>query len=496
MKAWITALLLSALANAQEFIQKIPKVWDEAALKDWATPLAGLNKRPTHMTEKEYYALPVWNFATYPAYYPGHEPAGYWEMLKTAKPLPLIEPDKLKTEADWIEAGRRVYHSAAQPIPNSDPAVVAAARDPKTYAGFKPFPDGTVRRLGWIPTKDGIAVAISGTCATCHESFNPDGTVVVGPPFLRNRSGFATQGIMTPRIRPGTLNGNPPFLMSGPIGDKLFQAYAVPWLADPNPGDWKKVSEGELAQLTAAAGGPVRWNGSMHFPAKGLDLIGVKERKYLDATGTHLHRGIRDLMRYSALVLTAETADFGPHHMLAKDTKRFPYRWSDEALFALALYIYSLKPPANPNPFDAKAHAGQKIFARESCVNCHTPPLYTSNKLTLAEGFTPPADRPATLDVIPISVGTDPGLALKTRKGTGYYKIPSLKGVWYRGRFLHDGSVASLEEMFNPDRVKDTHVPGGYIPVGRKTWAIKGHEFGLKLDAVERKQLIAFLKTL
>jgi cytochrome c peroxidase len=46
-----------------------------------------------------------------------------------------------------------------------------------------------------------------------------------------------------------------------------------------------------------------------------------------------------------------------------------------------------------------------------------------------------------------LRVGTDPGLALLTRKGTGYYKIPSLKGVWYRGHYLHDGSVASLEEM-------------------------------------------------
>jgi hypothetical protein len=35
------------------------------------------------------------------------------------------------------------------------------------------------------------------------------------------------------------------------------------------------------------------------------DLIGVKDRKYFDATATHLHRGIGDLMRYAALVSTA-----------------------------------------------------------------------------------------------------------------------------------------------------------------------------------------------
>jgi cytochrome c553 len=201
-------------------------------------------------------------------------------------------------------------------------------------------------------------------------------------------------------------------------------------------------------------------------------------------------------MRYAAQVTAAEMTDFGPHHMLAPETKRVQARLSDEALYALALYLYSLKPPPNPNPFDEKAQAGQQVFSREGCVRCHTPPLYTSNKLTLALGFTPPPDTPASLDVLPISVGTDPGLALNTRKGTGYYKVPSLKGVWYRGHYLHDGAAASLEEMFDPDRLKNTHVPGGWMPADEATHAIKGHEFGLRLPPAERETLIAFLRTL
>ena len=171
-------------------------------------------------------------------------------------------------------------------------------------------------------------------------------------------------------------------------------------------------------------------------------------------------------------------------------------RRSDETLYALALYIQSLQPPANPNPYDDNAREGAKLFRSQGCVGCHVPPLYTSNKVTLAQGFTPPKDLPKTLDVLPVSVGTDPGLALYTRKGTGFYKVPSLKGVWYRGRYLHDGSVASLEEMFDPDRLKDTHIPGGFTPPDKPQRAIKGHEFGLKLDVEERKQLIAFLRTL
>ena len=284
-----------------------------------------------------------------------------------------------------------------------------------------------------------------------------------------------------------------------PIGDWLYQAYGVPWLQDDPNARLKNVTMEEFEALAAAyraSGGVIRWNGSLLYPAKLPDLIGIQDRKYFDHTATHLHRGPGDLMRYAAQVSFAETTDFGPHHVLSAGTTRVQGRLPDEALYALAMYIYSLKPPPNPNPFDNNARAGQKIFEREACNACHTPPLYTNNKVTPAKGFTVPANTPAGIDVLPISVGTDPNLALATRKGTGYYQIPSLRGVWYRGHYLHDGSVTSLEEMFDPDRLQPTHVPGGWMPLGLKTNAIPGHEFGLHLKAQDRAQLIAFLRTL
>ena len=74
-----------------------------------------------------------------------------------------------------------------------------------------------------------------------------------------------------------------------------------------------------------------------------------------------------------------------------------------------------------------------------------------------------------------MSVGTDPDLALKTRRGTGYYKVPSLKGVWYRGPFEHNGSVATLEDWFDANRLRDDYVPTGFKGYGVKTRAVKGH---------------------
>ena len=64
--------------------------------------------------------------------------------------------------------------------------------------------------------------------------------------------------------------------------------------------------------------------------------------------------------------------------------------------------------------------------------------------------------------------------------------MPSLKGVWYRGRYLHDGAVTSLEEMFDAARLDDDFVPTGFVPPGAKTRAVKGHEFGLRLTPAEK----------
>ena len=103
LTAFITFGLIIVCSNSRaqkseaRFSPTIPKTWDEAALADWATPLAGLNLRPTHISSKEYYSLPIENLRTYPVYFQGREPAGYWEMLQRVGPQPLIEPEKLKS---------------------------------------------------------------------------------------------------------------------------------------------------------------------------------------------------------------------------------------------------------------------------------------------------------------------------------------------------------------------------------------------------------------
>jgi hypothetical protein len=205
------------------------------------------------------------------------------------------------------------------------------------------------------------------------------------------------------------------------------------------------------------------------------------------------------MMRYASLNQGASFLstylNFIPRGPLSDPAKIRP-RYSDAELYALTLYLYSLKPPPNPNKFDAQARRGKAIFEREGCYFCHTPPLYTSNKLTPVVGFTVPEEHLKKFDIINVTVGTDPGLALNSRRGTGYYKVPTLRGVWYRGPFQHSGSIATLEDWFDPRRLEDDYVPTGFRGAGVKTRAIRGHLFGLDLPPAERKALIAFLKTL
>jgi hypothetical protein len=189
--------------------------------------------------------------------------------------------------------------------------------------------------------------------------------------------------------------------------------------------------------------------------------------------------------------------EFGSYHILSDEQRRLRFRYADEVLYSMGMYLTSLEPPHNPDvaPRDVLAR-GEQVFRREGCVNCHTPPNYTNGKLTLAEGWQVPANHPNRDDILPVSVGTDPGLALRTRKGTGLYKIPSLRGVWYRPRLLHDGSLATLEEMFDPARLNPDHVPGGWKGPGVTQRAIPGHTFGLSLGAEEKAALLAFLRSL
>ena len=87
-------------------------------------------------------------------------------------------------------------------------------------------------------------------------------------------------------------------------------------------------------------------------------------------------------------------------------------------------------------------------------------------------------------------------LGPQSQCSTAYHRVLSLKRVWYHGLLGHSGWCARLEGWFDPRRVRDDYVPTGFKPYGAKTYAVKGHSFGLDLSAEDKKSLIAFLNTL
>jgi hypothetical protein len=428
-------------------------------------------------------------YRSYPVYHPDREPPGYWEQLQSEEPQVAFDAAKLKTKQDWIAAGELVFNAGT----SFGPVFFSAedVRDRTFYeeAGMPVGRNGVVPFARWVIREKGKVELASMGCNTCHTRVLDDGRIIAGAQgnnpgdrqgarLLRRAARFAPQEKMLERVRQFALQ------------------FEMPWLKnDPN----RRARTMSFEQLAAAGeaippGVTARSFTSMFTPPQIPDLIGVRDVRYLDHTGLVQQRSIADLMRYASLVQDlmgyARYGEYPPQ----RDPNGRGVRYSDAQLYALALYLYSLEPPSNPHSFGETARRGKQVFETAACGNCHTPPLYTSNKLIPADGFELPSRRPS--DAVARPIGVDSRYTLATRKGTGYYKIPSLRGVWRRGPLEHNGSVATLEDWFDPARLSDDYRPTGFRGAGVETRAVRGHRFGLDLDSDDKSALIAFLRTL
>jgi mono/diheme cytochrome c family protein len=500
-RAWLRLGPLAVLSAAlpAQAPTVAPRIWDDAALVEWATPVAGLNVRPSHYSSAEYYRVPAENLRTYPIYHPDREPAGYWEELNKKKPEPLVDVSKIRSTEDWVAAGERAFREVDNFWSRTDDqALIAQARDPRAFEGVFKLRDGTAFGPRWVVTAEGVRLS-SPACSACHFTDRGDGTVAFAtprgprppgsPPLIPRGLGVIAAGAPLAMQR---------FYAGDPVPTAAWRTWTVPWALDERIESRRNATTSQLQGL--AAGDPGVFNrphGSPYYATKIPDLHILRYSRYLDATGTHRLRGPEDAARYAAFITGADPMDFGPHRILTDAQRRVRFRYADEVLYAIGMYLMSLEPPKNPNRAAADALTrGEQVFRREGCVNCHVPPNYTSGRLTLADGWEPPENHPNRQDIAAVSVGTDPGLALKTRKGTGFYKIPSLRGVWYRPRLLHDASVTSLEEMFDGARLSPDYEPKGWNPPGVTRRAVPGHTFGLSLSPEDRRTLLAFLRSL
>jgi mono/diheme cytochrome c family protein len=212
----------------------------------------------------------------------------------------------------------------------------------------------------------------------------------------------------------------------------------------------------DLGALAAAYGSGERdrmaqWGRGRVEVVPGEEPIAIPDLRPI-ALETHLHRDGTVRNDPIALALRIETLIITAHDGVVRPPR--------EVALALATYLWSLAPPvADAPPHGSAAERGAARFAR-SCAGCHAPPAFAG----------PPVELEA--------VGTDPRVGLSAERGTGGYRVPSLRGVTTRGALLHDGSVPDVATLLSPARTA------------------LGHRFGMTLDDGARADLLAYLERL
>jgi hypothetical protein len=333
--AFLTLTACSPAVAQDPYSPEIPRTWTASALAGTELPLAHAEFSPEHVPEDYYYQLPVREvWRSYPIYYPDSEPPGYREQLAELEPEIVFDPATLVTEQDWIAAGAEVFRA---PIEFEGPVVrTPNVSNPAWFAatGLPPAPDGVFPFARWYIREKGKIEVGNLSCATCHTRLMPDGSTIVGA-----QGNFPFDQLIAQAIRSGAV--------PKPVVLFLFrQLIAKPWQPTDSYGP---LAPPQLAAIRSAIPPGVipRQGTSMTSPARIPDLIGIQDRKYLDASGLVIHREIGDIMRYAALNqgmdVLARFGDLVPDRVSSERPPpgqgRFPGsdgRYSDAHLFALA----------------------------------------------------------------------------------------------------------------------------------------------------------------
>ena len=207
----------------------------------------------------------------------------------------------------------------------------------------------------------------------------------------------------------------------------------------------------------------------------------------------------------------------------AGDSVPFP---TDDVSGALVDYLAWTRTP-KPLSVDAAAVArGQAVFASEKCGSCHHVDDLSVDRV--AQWFDGPEVRPGDSPDHPEgTIATDknffnltgsdpdpdagggpgPGLDKLLRfiidhrlqvVGTDGYAVTDLHGLFASAPYLHNGSVPTLDDLFEPPAARPvTFVRDGYtIDTTKEGMTNVGHVFGATLSAADKADLVAYLKSL
>ncbi|MFT3927465.1 MAG: hypothetical protein QM778_33335 [Myxococcales bacterium] len=335
------------------------------------------------------------------------------------------------------------------------------------------------------------------TCASCHFGRLPDGRYAVGAPNHDYQYGRQNLSLMlVPLLGLGA---------SAADHDPDAVAAVKPLLdvMQANPGLSLSLTSALLPLVTGGASvpnftretehhyaswkagtmdffiAPLPFDDGVHTISKISALWGIPTNDEVAASG--MHHGMLGVTGGTSSLenFVAEFVDLGGGKIAD---------WPDDKLAPLAEYIYSLRPPENPAPAKAdEVERGARLFSEKACSSCHDGPRGSGKKLySYAElGTDPQMQKWAD----PEQTGM-PCCNLRFRPGdelTHSLKAPRLVGEWTMQRFLHNGSVDSLEALFCLGSQRPTISEVGYADSGHMQTCTD-------LDDEEKHSLITYLR--
>jgi len=351
----VAALGTVAGAQRPHGAAAIPRTWDDEEVERHQLPLADAAASPRHVTADDYYRMPVRPiYESYPVYAPGREPAGYTEWLERQEPVIIWDDGKhappLQTEADWIRAGEIVFD--ASPGRNGF-LRIEDVRNPIWYekTGAHVSKEGVLPSARYVIKAKGVVELHVLGCATCHTRVMPDGSIVKGAQGNQPIQRQAAYG-----MRAALAASHDAAQYTAQVRGLFKSLHSAPWVRPDPEGRVETMSVAQIADVLDAVppGASLRQGTNTFLPMQVPDLIGVKDRRYLDHTGLEQHRDIGDFMRYAAinqgLDALASYGGFVPadvQRLVPPPAPQTRFRYSDEQLYALTLRVF---PPAAAQP--------------------------------------------------------------------------------------------------------------------------------------------------
>lgn len=346
--------------------------------------------------------------------------------------------------------------------------------------------------LGMAPTTKigGTVDAHAFTCASCHFGQLPDGRYAVGAPNHRyDYGGHILALTLAPTVGLGlsqpSAHDAAAIAKVQPVIDRLnadgvlksqlllallpIASVGTPMMTTAIENAYATWPTGALDFLIA----PLPVDDEVHTVSKIIGLWGIPRPEEVEASG----------MSDALLAWTGDARSLD-EFVRGFATLGGTAPPTDEQMRPLLEYIYSLRAPENPTPPDAAlVDRGAELFDSAGCLDCHDGPRGSGKRaFTFDEIGTDPAmarwaDPELSGDAC-CGIDVDPGQL------THGVKSPRLVGMWALGRFLHNGSLASLDELL---------CAAERPPVGSEPMRSDGHAFGCDLADDDKQALAAFL---